>query len=509
MAFKFVFALVLVAFSALANAEVVQNLAGLVPESMLEGLSHAMEKRDDVTREKRNTNGDYADRDYDDEEGHYDENYHENYNQNYDQNYNEDDDITTPAMPIPTSTSLPKSNGENSTNTDGGLLQENDEQDDDEQQNSHDITQRDNDYNLKNPNEYGVEDDDDDCDNVGEDDDEEKNGGSTHRCDSSTIMAKAKANTNTNTKPKANTNTNTMATATATATGSDKDLCSKVVAGLPDYSRCLQNDLDGKQVSLLSKHSGLVLDGPNNLKEISQEEVNGGLTQLFVLQRFRSLNSSDNIYYIRSFHTNEYLKGSTKNYARIFTSSNHPSLHLVESSQPSLPSQPSLQWIFEAKDGGFVIRTALAGNRAIDVRYSCPGNDVMLYSMHGGDNQIFYAIERSSLNCCSKSDCKDYRGLLSDTRSGMKCLRWDSHSHHHRPSRDPLAGLESNYCRNPSRANFAWCYVTLSGKKEGLSTGYWDRCVLPPCEANSEKATKNPQQGINEVYDDNDKNYGH
>ena len=36
---------------------------------MLEALSHAMEKRDDKTRKKRNTDGDYADRDYDDEEG--------------------------------------------------------------------------------------------------------------------------------------------------------------------------------------------------------------------------------------------------------------------------------------------------------------------------------------------------------------------------------------------------------------------------------------------------------
>jgi len=81
--------------------------------------------------------------------------------------------------------------------------------------------------------------------------------------------------------------------------------------------------------------------------------------------------------------------------------------------------------------------------------------------------------------CCSATDCKDYRGLLSYTQSGMKCVRWDSHSHTHTPSRDPLAGLESNYCRNPSPSLYAWCYVTRKGTKDGK---YWDRCVPPPCE---------------------------
>merc|ERR1719435_459569 len=27
--------------------------------------------------------------------------------------------------------------------------------------------------------------------------------------------------------------------------------------------------------------------------------------------------------------------------------------------------------------------------------------------------------------CCSATDCKDYRGLLSYTQSGMKCVRWE------------------------------------------------------------------------------------
>ena len=59
--------------------------------------------------------------------------------------------------------------------------------------------------------------------------------------------------------------------AKAKATGSDKDsICSEVVAGLPDYSRCLQNDLDGKKVSLLSKHSGLVIDVRKPGKYVSQ-----------------------------------------------------------------------------------------------------------------------------------------------------------------------------------------------------------------------------------------------
>merc|ERR1712203_476999 len=104
MAFKFVFALVLFAFSALAHAEEVQNLADLVPEPVLEALSHGM---DDVTREKRNAEeapeeaakeegGDY-DAEYDDEEeaGDYEYDEADEFDageENNDADYSDDDD---------------------------------------------------------------------------------------------------------------------------------------------------------------------------------------------------------------------------------------------------------------------------------------------------------------------------------------------------------------------------------------------------------------------------------
>jgi len=86
---------------------------------------------------------------------------------------------------------------------------------------------------------------------------------------------------------------------------------------------------------------------------------------------------------------------------------------------------------------------------------------------------------QGSSECCSDSDCKDYRGKLSYTQSGMECVRWDSTDYEHTPCSNPLAGLESNYCRNPSDADFAWCYVSKTGKKRGK---HWDRCVPPTCK---------------------------
>ena len=40
-----------------------------------------------------------------------------------------------------------------------------------------------------------------------------------------------------------------------------------------------------------------------------------------------------------------------------------------------------------------------------------------------------------SSECCSDSDCKDYRGKLSYTQSGMECVRWDSTDYEHTPCR--------------------------------------------------------------------------
>ena len=41
--------------------------------------------------------------------------------------------------------------------------------------------------------------------------------------------------------------------------------------------------------------------------------------------------------------------------------------------------------------------------------------------------------------------------------------------------RKPNSGLESNYCRNPSGHEFAWCYIKIQGGTR------WQNCRIPSC----------------------------
>lgn len=86
--------------------------------------------------------------------------------------------------------------------------------------------------------------------------------------------------------------------------------------------------------------------------------------------------------------------------------------------------------------------------------------------------------ERCALpDCLKKYSCKGYRGKQNVTASGIPCQRWDKlypRYHKYLPKKYPKAGLEKNYCRNPSNHVEAWCY-TMSGNKA------WERCALPDC----------------------------
>ncbi|CAB9514790.1 Apolipoprotein(a) (Fragment) [Seminavis robusta] len=72
----------------------------------------------------------------------------------------------------------------------------------------------------------------------------------------------------------------------------------------------------------------------------------------------------------------------------------------------------------------------------------------------------------------------DYRGTINTTMTGKPCQRWDSqlpHHHPYSPDMYPLAGLESNYCRNPDSESAAWCYTTDNKTR-------WEFCDVPFCE---------------------------
>jgi hypothetical protein len=63
---------------------------------------------------------------------------------------------------------------------------------------------------------------------------------------------------------------------------------------------------------------------------------------------------------------------------------------------------------------------------------------------------------------CYGEGCKDYRGYQSQTVGGAECQPWamqEPQEHGFDPSAYPDAGLEGNYCRNPSADDSIWCYT--------------------------------------------------
>ncbi|XP_071478660.1 apolipoprotein(a)-like [Diadema antillarum] len=86
--------------------------------------------------------------------------------------------------------------------------------------------------------------------------------------------------------------------------------------------------------------------------------------------------------------------------------------------------------------------------------------------------------------CYTQPRARDYRGLVSVTRSGRTCQRWTlqtPHQHSRTPDNYPNAGLgDHNYCRNPDNVNTAWCYTTDRNRR-------WEYCDIgesqPTCQA--------------------------
>ena len=70
-----------------------------------------------------------------------------------------------------------------------------------------------------------------------------------------------------------------------------------------------------------------------------------------------------------------------------------------------------------------------------------------------------------------------YRGTQSMTKGGIPCQAWASqfpHTHNNLPATYPDAGLDANYCRNPSGVSMPWCYTIDTSKR-------WDYCVVDTC----------------------------
>jgi len=68
---------------------------------------------------------------------------------------------------------------------------------------------------------------------------------------------------------------------------------------------------------------------------------------------------------------------------------------------------------------------------------------------------------------CSGKNCDGYRGRQTKTVSGRTCQAWNTDIPHIvdrccTPANHRTAGLDGNYCRNPSSdsATTIWCYTT-------------------------------------------------
>ncbi|XP_055362620.1 apolipoprotein(a)-like [Betta splendens] len=78
---------------------------------------------------------------------------------------------------------------------------------------------------------------------------------------------------------------------------------------------------------------------------------------------------------------------------------------------------------------------------------------------------------------CVFGDGGSYRGKTAKTWSGKRCQSWSvqsPHEHSRTPQNYPKSELESNYCRNPDREAWPWCYTTDDNTR-------WEYCIVPEC----------------------------
>ena len=88
------------------------------------------------------------------------------------------------------------------------------------------------------------------------------------------------------------------------------------------------------------------------------------------------------------------------------------------------------------------------------------------------------AERRAEAEKCYSLTGQSYRGRQHVTKSGLRCQPWAAQTpnqHAHSADRYPEAGLEGNFCRNPSGDVAPWCY-----NGEGTDPPY-ETCAIPLC----------------------------
>lgn len=82
--------------------------------------------------------------------------------------------------------------------------------------------------------------------------------------------------------------------------------------------------------------------------------------------------------------------------------------------------------------------------------------------------------------CYTTSTHYQYTGKWSYTVTGILCQRWDSETPHGGGYTDPSLYPDdtvfdaANYCRDPDKTGFLWCYTTDPDIR-------WQGCGIPKC----------------------------
>nr|XP_054749960.1 macrophage mannose receptor 1-like [Lytechinus pictus] len=89
----------------------------------------------------------------------------------------------------------------------------------------------------------------------------------------------------------------------------------------------------------------------------------------------------------------------------------------------------------------------------------------------------YCGIPKCNTTGCYEGNGANYRGSANEGENGQTCVKWEeATSRPYNPTTYPNAGLDHNYCRNPSQDDEPWCYVR--DDNQGLVQ---EPCLVPHC----------------------------